>query len=191
MQSGSAQEKSQYEKLHRKYEGALKADLKQRFDRYALLATWDFQTPTNCTFHIETHDSAGSDIPAAVEKHVIKNYFAPEDFEAFIVQAANQSDSTMRQVLAVLREPPLPGEPAIPYIGDQNTYEQVIKLVARDKIALNKGGKWLHKEAGESVEAAELRLSRAAFCGGRDMLAVQLGERSQVGGGGVAAISPQ
>lgn len=190
MQSGSAQEKSQYEKLHRKYEGALKADLKQRFDRYALLATWDFQTPTNCTFHIETHDSAGSDIPAAVEKHVIKNYFAPEDFEAFIVQAANQSDSTMRQVLAVLREPPLPGEPAIPYIGDQNTYEQVIKLVARDKIALNKGGKWLHKEAGESVEAAELRLSRAAFCGGRDMLAVQLGERSQVGGGGVAAISP-
>lgn len=180
----------QYKKLHLKYEGALKSDLKQRFDRYAMLATWDFQTPTHCTFHVETHDSAGSDIPAAVEKHVVKNYFAPEDFEAFIVQAANQSDTTMRQVLAVLREPPLPGVPAIPYIGDQNTYEEVIKLVARDRIALNKGGRWYHKEPSESIETAELRLTKAAFCNGKEMLAVQLGERSQVGGGGVAATLP-
>jgi hypothetical protein len=191
MQSGSAQEKSQYEKLHRKYEAALKTDLKQRFDRYSLLATWDFQTPTNCTFHVETHDSAGSDIPAAVEKHVVKNHFAPEDFEPFIVQAAVRND-TLGQVLALLREPPLPGQPVMPYIGDQNTYEQVIKLVARDKIALNKGGRWYHKEPGESVEAAEGRLKQAAYsnCDRKVLFAVQLGERSQVGGGGVAATLP-
>ena len=45
-------------------------------------ATWDFQAPKNCTFHEEAHGATGADIPAAVEKHVTDNHFAPEDFEA-------------------------------------------------------------------------------------------------------------
>jgi hypothetical protein len=180
---------SQYEKLHRKYEAALKTELKNRFDRYALLETWDFQTPKHCTFHEETHGGTGTDIPAAVEKHVVKNYFAPEDFEPFIVKAAVRND-TMRQVLALLREPPLPGQTAIPYVGDLNTYEQVLRLVANDKIALNIGGRWFHKEPGESVEDAERRIRQRAWCSGKEMLAVQLVETSQVGGGGVSVTPP-
>ena len=45
----------QYSKLHTKFEGALKAELKTRFDRYALLKTWDFQTPKDCAFYEEAH----------------------------------------------------------------------------------------------------------------------------------------
>ena len=183
------QSDSQYEKLHRKYEVALKTELKNRFDRYALLETWDFQTPKNCTFHEETHGGTGADIPATVEKHVVKNYFAPEDFEPFVVQAAARND-TMRQVLALLREPPLPGHIAIPYVGDLNTYEQVLRLVANDKIALNIGGRWFHKEPGESAEDAERRIRQRAWCSGKEMLAVQLVETSQVGGGGVSVTPP-
>ena len=89
-----------------------------------------------------------------MENHVVKNHFAPEDFEPFIVKAAVRND-TIRQVLAILRETPLPGETVIPYIGDLNTYEQVLRLVANDKIALNIGGRWYHKEPGEPVEEAE------------------------------------
>ena len=73
----------QYARLHTKFEGALKAELKARFDRYALLKTWDFQTPKNCTFDEEAHGATGADIPAAVEQHVTENHFAPEDFEVF------------------------------------------------------------------------------------------------------------
>lgn len=179
----------QYAKLHIKYEGALKIELKTRFDRYALLATWDFQTPKSCTFNEEAHGATGADIPGAVERHVTENYFAPEDFDAFIIQAADRND-TMRQVLALLREPPLPGQTAIPYLGDVNTYDQVLRVVAKDRIALNAGGRWWYKEPGESPEEALLRLRQRAWYSGQSMFAVQLGEPSQVGSGGVV-VTPQ
>jgi hypothetical protein len=179
----------QYEKLHRKYETALKTELKNRFDRYALLATWDYQTPKNCTFHEEQHGAAGAEIPAAVEKHVTQNYFAPEDFEAFIVQAARRNE-TMRQILALLREPPLPGQIAIPYLGDVNTYEQVLRIVAKDKVALNVGGSWFRKEPGESLDEALRRLHQRAWCTGQAMFLAQLGEISQVGSAGIAVAPP-
>ena len=179
----------QYAKLHLKYEGALKTELKNRFDRYALLATWDFQTPKNCSFNEEAHGATGADIPAAVEKHVVENHFAPEDFEAFIIQGASRND-TMRQILALLREPPLPGQTAIPYLGDVNTYDQVLRVVAKDRVALNAGGRWWYKEPGESAEDALRRLRQRAWYSGQAMFAVQLGETSQVGSGGVVA-TPQ
>jgi hypothetical protein len=179
----------QYAKLHSKFEGALKGELKTRFDRYALLKTWDFQTPNNCTFDEEVHGATGADIPAAVERHVTENHFAPEDFEAFVVQAAARND-TMRQLLAILREPPLPGQTAIPYLGDLYIYEQVLGIVAKDKIALNAGGRWWHKEPSEAPKDALIRLKQRASFSGQSMFAVQLGETSQVGGGGVAAAPP-
>jgi hypothetical protein len=183
----------QYTKLHLKYEGALKSELKNRFDRYALLATWDFQTPSNCMFNEEAHGATGADIPAAVEKHVIENYFASEDFEAFIIQAAGRNE-TLRQILALLREPPLPGQTAIPYLGDVNIYEQVLRVVAKDKVALNASGRWWSKEPGESNEDALARLRQRVWLSGQAMFAVQLGETSQVGSGGVVVtprISPE
>jgi hypothetical protein len=179
----------QYEKLHTKYEGSLKSELKARFDRYAVLATWDFQTPMNCTFHEEQHGVTGGDIPTAVEKHVLNDQFAKEDFEAFIIGAASWND-TMRQVLALLREPPLPGSEAIPYIGDLPIYEQVLKIVAKDRVALNLSGRWIYREPGESNDDALRRIKQRAWCTGQVMFGVQLGDRSQVGGGGVVAISP-
>jgi len=178
-----------YSKLHGKFEAALKAELKNRFDRYALLTTWDFQTPKNCTFTEEAHGVMGADIPAAVEKHVAANHFAPEDFEAFIIQAAGRND-TMRRILALLREPPLPGKTVIPFLGDVNIYDQVLRVVAKDKIALNAAGRWWHKEPGESTEDALVRLRQGAWYSGQAMFAVQLGETSQVGSGGVVVTPP-
>ena len=82
--------------------------LKERFDRYAILHVWDFQNPAQCTFHVEPHRASGGAIPAAVEKHIRENFFAPEDFETFIVDAAARGE-TMKQVFALLRGEPLPG----------------------------------------------------------------------------------
>ena len=93
----------------------------------------------------------------------------------------------MRQLLAQLREPPLPGELAIPYLGDLPIFESVLRIVAKGKLAVNAGGRWYGREPDESYETADVRLrQRLGGFSGQAMLAVQLGDVSQVGGGGVA-----
>ena len=177
----------QYKDLQKRFEDALRADLKSRFDRYAILATWNFQSPSACTFHIDEHGTTGSDISTGVEKHVRENHFAPEDFEELALEVASRGES-MRQLLALLREPPLPGETAIPYLGDLPVFESVLRIVAKGKLALNAGGRWYGREADESFETADVRLRmRLGAFTGQTMLAVQLGDITQIGGGGVAA----
>jgi len=58
-------------------------DLAARFDRYAILANWNFQNPTGCVFHIETH---GASVAHSCRRRAAHqdNHFAPEDFEQFI-----------------------------------------------------------------------------------------------------------
>jgi energy-coupling factor transporter ATP-binding protein EcfA2 len=182
-----AQSEPQYKSLQTKYEAALRSELKGRFDRYALLATWDFQNPVACTFHEESHGASGAAISDGVEKHVRENHFAPEDFEDAVVSAAKRNE-TMRQLLALLREPPLPGQRAIPYLGDVTTYENVLRIVAKDKIAVNANGRWYAKEPDETYDEAVRRLQQRVWYTGQAMFAVQLGEPSQVGGGGVTAV---
>ena len=187
------QAEPQYRDLQKRFETALATELKSRFDRYALLATWNFQTPSACTFHVDFHGSTGSDIPAGVEAHIRENHFAPEDFQILTVEAAERGD-TIRQLLTQLREPPLPGELAIPYLGDLPIFENVLRIVAKGKLAVNAGGRWYGREPDESADAAESRLRlRLGGFSGQTMLAVQLGDVSQVGGGGVAvpAATPQ
>jgi hypothetical protein len=179
----------QYDKLHTKYERNLKKELKDRFDRFAILGRWDFQSPNNCTFHDEKHGSSGADMPKAIEDHVRKHFFASEDFENRVVEAAKRGDS-MKMLLTLLRAEPNAGEEAIAYIGDLPIYEQVLEVASRDKIALNVGSRWFHKEAGESSKEALIRLKQRAWKTGQEMLSVQLGEPSQVGGGGVSVTPP-
>lgn len=180
---------STYEKLHKKYEGNLKSELKARFDRYAILGTWDFQTPNHCTFHDEKHGATGADIPTAVENHIREHFFASEDFEQRVIAAAKRGD-TMKQLFALLRSEPLPGEESIPYLGECATYEQVLEIASRDKIALNVNGRWFRKEPDEAEKEALLRLRQKAWCSGQTLQNVQLGEPSQVGGGGVYVTPP-
>ena len=133
---------SQYAGLYKRdFYPELRKKLKSRFDRYAILSVWDFQTPTNCTFHVEGHGGTGGGIPVAVEEHIRANFFIPEDFGAFILGAANRGD-TMQQVFALLRGEPLPGKEAIPYQGESEVYEEVLKVAASDNIAINVGGTW-------------------------------------------------
>lgn len=184
------QSESQYKTLYeRRFSPDLSKKLKERFDRYAILHVWDFQTPTSCTFHIEAHQATGGAIPAAVEKHIRDNFFAPEDFEAFITDAAGRGE-TVKQVLALLRGEPLPGKEAIPYHGEAEVYEDILEVAARDKIALNVGGTWFCREANESKENALYRLRQKAWRTGHDLHSIRLGLPSQVGSGGVAVAPP-
>ena len=137
-----------------------------------------------CTFHVEYHRSSGGGIPVAVEKHIRENFFAPEDFETFIVDAAGRGE-TMKQVFALLRGEPLPGKEAIPLLGRIDVSRKCLMWPPADKIALNVGGTWYCRDAGESEEAALRRLRQKAWRTGHDLHMVRLGLPSQVGTGGV------
>lgn len=180
----------QYKTLYqRRFQPDLLAKLKDRFDRYAILHVWDFQNPSQCTFHVEPHKGSGGAIPAAVEKHIRANFFAPEDFETFIVAAATRGE-TMKLVLALLRGEPLPGKEAIPYLGQSQVFEEVLTVASRDKIALNVGGTWFCREASESEDVALLRLRQKAWRTGNDLYLIKLGLPNQVGGSGVVVPPP-
>jgi hypothetical protein len=179
---------SKYADLFKQFDRELRKDLAARFDRYAILANWNFQNPTACVFHIETLGTSGSAIPAAVEQHIKDNHFAPEDFEQFIVGCASRNE-TMKQVLLLLRDPPVDKD-AIPYLGDSAIYEQVLRVAARDRIALNVNGTWYRREAGQSEEEALRYFKQKAFRTGKDLHDVQLGDPSKIGSAGLAVTPP-
>lgn len=176
---------SQYTELHRRFDRDLRKALADRFDRYAFLASWNFQYPEACVFHEELHGATGADIPGAVEKHVRENFFAPEDFGSFIVEASTRSD-TMAGVLALLRDPS-PGGNLIPYLGDQAVYEQVLRVAANDKIAINRNGQWYGRAPDQSFDEALRVLKQRAMPTGWEWNSIQLGSPAEVGGGGVTA----
>ena len=175
----------QYKELHTRFDRELRKELSDRFDRYALLARWEFQDPKACKFHIEAHRATGGDIPGAVENHIRDNFFAPEDFEAFIIEASKRSD-TMTQVLSLLRDPS-PGDSLIPYLGDQTLYERVLRVAANDKIAINRSGQWHGREPGQSSDEAYRALRQRTMPTGSDWNSINLGTPSEAHGGGVTA----
>lgn len=179
-----------YADLFRRFDKDLRRELAERFDRYVILHRWNYPQPALCLFHVEPLAATPDKVAKEVEEAVKKDFFAPEDFESFILDAATRGE-TMRQVMALLREPPArPDADSIPYLGDHPIYEQTIRVAAKDKIALNVGNTWWGAEPGESEEEAYKRLRSKCFCTGRALDEVQLGLPDQVGGGGVAVPPP-
>lgn len=175
-----------YADIHRRFDKDLRRELSSRFDRFALLHRWNYQQPSTCAFHVEPCVTAPEMIAAEIENAVRSDFFAPEDFEAFVTAAAQRGDS-MKQVLGLLREPPpKPDQDCIPYLGDLVLYEQAIRVTAKDKIALRVGNSWYRADPSESEDQAFDRLKRACFRTGRDLDEVQLGLPSLVGASGIA-----
>jgi len=148
----------EFRKLHSKYERELRDILKRRFDRFAILATWNFQTPSQCTFHVESHQAEGAQIPETIDLLVAKNLFVSEDFDALILAAAQQNDS-VGKLLRELQEPRPGGEDCIPWLGETAVKEKLIKVCARGEIAINvRGMEYMQVRAGEDEDTAWKRM---------------------------------
>lgn len=148
----------EYSRLFSKYQNELRGAIKVRFDRFAIISNWNFQEPKNCQFHIDSHKAEGAEIPGAIHQFVSENLFIPEDFESFILKVA-QDTTPVSKVLEELREPRPNGEDCIPWLGDVETKEEIIKLCAKGKIALNlRGTTYLQLEEGEDEERAWTRM---------------------------------
>ena len=148
----------EYRRLQVKYERELRDILSKRFDRFAILDTWDYREPVRCTFHVESHKAQGAKIPEAVDEHIGTNLFIPEEFEALVHAAAANSES-VGKLLRELQEPRPAGENCIPWLGETPMKERIIRLCARGEIAINvRDMEHLQAGAGETEEAAWIRM---------------------------------
>ncbi len=144
----------EYKRLHKKYQKDLRDKIKERFDRFAVLETWNFTAPSQCRFLVESFKAQGNHIPEAIETCLKDNVFVPEDFERIVTAAASQNDSVAK-LLRELQEPRPNEEECIPWLGETQMKERIIRLCASGLIAINlRGMEYLQVEAGEDEEAA-------------------------------------
>lgn len=147
-----------YSALHVKYQKELRDQLKVRFDRYAVLDTWNFGNPDQCEFEINSHKAEGDRIVPAIHEKIKTDLFLAEDFEDLVLEAAKRNDS-FATVLDQLKEPMGGGNPCIPWLGENEAKEHIVRLCARGKIEINIGGReLLSSRPGESEDAAWNRM---------------------------------
>jgi hypothetical protein len=148
----------EYGRLQTKYQKELREILKSRFDRFAIIANWNFQDPKNCQFFLESHKAEGAKIPDAIDANIRENLFIPEDFQALIMEAAPNNDS-VGKLLRELKEPRAGGKDCIPWLGETLIKERIIRLCAKGLIAINlRGMEYLQLHDGEAEEAAWKRM---------------------------------
>ena len=178
--------------LRQDFDRPLRAALKSRFNRVAILRKWDFQQPQHCIFDIEKITEQGGDIPSAVEAKILSDLFDPNEFADFVHTRAKDSD-TVGSLLDDLIDPPPPnaGE-AIPFLGETKIYEFILNVASRGEIVLNVGGTWIGRRVEDATDEDALRNIRSkAYRTGQEMRQVQLGLPGSVGGGTVTVPNPQ
>ncbi len=146
-----------YGDLQKKYQTELTTKLKSRFDRFAILSEWNFADPSKCHFEEQSHGAQGDKIPDAVDAIIKKTVFEPEEFEEHVKLLAESSDS-VGKLLQDLREPRPGGKPCIPWLGEVEVKERVIRMCADSQIAINVRGEMLQAFPAESADDAWHRM---------------------------------
>jgi len=176
-----------YRSLHRDFDRPLRKALKTRFNRFAILRKWDFQSSEDCEFDTEKISEQGENIPGAVENKILSDLFDQTDFKTFVLQRAKDAD-TVGSLMDDLMEPPPPNMgDAIPFLGETKVYEFVIDIAAEGDIVLNVDGNWIGRRAEDSNENdAKSYIRSKAFRTGQEMRRIQLGLPGSVGGKAVS-----
>ncbi|MEQ8694233.1 MAG: DUF499 domain-containing protein [Gammaproteobacteria bacterium] len=149
---------SAYGALHVKYQKLLRDQLRGRFDRFGILETWNFGVPEKCTFLTGSHGAEGGNILGAIQDHVRRELFIPEEADNLIIEASKVTRS-VADVLEQLKEPTSGGEASIPWIGETDIKEHITRVCAQGKITLNILGRdMLERRAGETEDDAWQRM---------------------------------
>jgi uncharacterized protein DUF499 len=152
------QQDANYSKLHIKYQKELRDRLRNHFDRFALLETWNFAEPEKCTFLTTSHNTEGIKILSHMQDLVRRELFIPEEFSGLVIERS-KTNKSVTQVLTELKEPMSGGQPSIPWLGETEAKEQIIRLCAQGRIAINVlGREMLERHAGETEDDAWHRM---------------------------------
>jgi hypothetical protein len=181
-----------YRMLKDEFDRALRADLKKRFDRFLVLRHWDFQETDQCAFDVERISEQGAKIPNAVEQKILRDLFDPQDFAHVLADRAKEN-FLVGDILDELLEPPSDtSKDAMPFLGELQTFEQILALAASGQIVINREGTWIGRLPEHDSGETALRYIRSkAFCTGQAMRKLQLGLPSAVGGGAVPGPTPK
>ncbi|MGC9196222.1 MAG: hypothetical protein ACP5IL_12320 [Syntrophobacteraceae bacterium] len=177
-----------YRALHQDFDRPLRQSLKGRFSRFAILQKWDFQQPANCVFDVTKISAQGSDIPGAVEAKIFSDLFDQEEFKAFVLKRAKDSDFVGTLMEDLIEPPPPNSGDAIPFPGETKAYEAVLDIAAEGLLVLNVSGTWIGRRTEDATQEEARRYIKAkAFRTGQEMRKVQLGLPEAYGGGTVTA----
>lgn len=148
-----------YRPLHQTYQQThLRPRLRELFDAFAILDTWNFAQPDQCRFLIEKHNATGDKIPKAIHEKIEKELFDPQEFE-IVALAHAAGSSSMAKFIGELQEPSINNKPCIPWLGEVAAKERALRLCAAGKIAINSRGlEMLQALPGESEDSAWMRL---------------------------------
>lgn len=161
-------EDSDYIKLHSKYQGELRGAVKTRFDRFAILNTWSFADPAQCVFDVSPLNERGDKIPAETQAITKQNLFVPEDFEELVMDLAETGDS-VGKLMTELQEPRSGGKSCIPWLGEVEAKERLLRMCSAGKVALDlRGMEMLQSRPGEDAEATWQRI-KGKLGTGRDL----------------------
>ncbi len=181
---------SEYSSLHIKFQKELRDQLNSRFDRFAILGVWNFAEPQKCVFTSTSHNTEGSKILDTIQDIIRRELFIPEEFKELVVTNA-KSNHSVAQVLNQLKEPKSGSEPSIPWLGEVDAKDWIIRLCSQGCIAINLlGREMLESRAGES-EIDALQRMKGRLATGRQLEETTLHEPgTNVSSGGSAPIAP-
>ncbi len=147
-----------YTALFNKYQKELRDQIKTRFDRFAILELWNFQVPKQCRFTITSHGVEGGKILGQIQEILRRELFIPEEFSALVIEGS-KANRSVAQVLEQLKEPLSGGQHSIPWLGETEAKEQVLRMCAQGQIAINiRGREMLETRAGETENDAWNRM---------------------------------
>lgn len=107
---------------------------------------------------LSSHGAEGDRIPNAINEIVGRDLFIPEDFDSIAIKFAQKGESVSR-LITELKEPRSNFEDCVPWLGEERVKEEVLKLCAGGKVAINlRGLELLQLEPGEGFEEAWRRL---------------------------------
>ena len=177
-----------YRALKADFDKPLRDLLKKRYDRFAVLRRWNYRNPEQCIFDVERIGAQGGDILNAVEKKLRSDLFDPEEFQELLIERAKES-ILVGEFLDELTEPPPPDtRDAIPYLGENAIYEEILKVVAKGKVVINIGGTWIGRLSEHTNDEDALRYVRSkAFRSGQERRQARLGLPEAMGGTTVTA----
>lgn len=182
---------AEYATLHNKFQKELRNQLNTRFDRFAILEIWNYADPQKCEFISTSHNAEGGKILGAIQDIIQRELFIPEEFKELVVASA-ESNLSVAEVLKQLKEPTSGGEPSIPWLGEVEAKERIIRLCAQGCIAINLlGREMLERRPGESESDAWQRM-KGRLASGRQLEETTLHQPgTHVSSGGGVPVIPK
>lgn len=161
-------EEYKFADLLKSHRAELRGLIKQRYDRAAILESFDFGRPEASRFRSLAIKEQGAEIPAAVDRSVQEDLFEYELFDELALAAA-QEQRSLADFLTDLRNPRPGGQQCVPWVGEALVKEKLLSLCASGRLRLNlRGNETLQSQPGELKADAEKRL-RGRLGSGREL----------------------